>query len=130
MSEQTVSLLAKELSISLEQANAIWLKTRQAMLTTILNGGSVDLGFAYLSPAKKAARRRHDFGAKSTIVTPEQPTIKILVPPHVKDVLAGKAALCPYIWMTRSRIKGLSVAEQEELRRQGNDYYRLKGVTG
>lgn len=130
MSEQVVSTLAQELGITLEQANALWLKTRQSMFNVLQRGGSVDLGFGYVMPATRAARRRHDFLAGNTVVTPEQLTLKMHVPPHIRDVLSGCAELCPYVWMTRSQIKALPQAYMDELRRQGNDYYRLKGVTG
>lgn len=130
MSEKAVAQLAKSLDLPLDQANAVWLKVREAMFNTVRDGDPLDLGFAYIKPAFKKPRKRHDFGANATIHVPGQTTLKILVPPHAQDALAGKAALSPYIFMTRSQIKGLPDAERDALARQRLDYYRLKGVTG
>jgi hypothetical protein len=129
MSEHTVAILAADLNITLEQANALWLKTRQAVFKSLQQGAAVDLGFAYLMPGIKASRRRHDFGTGGTIVTPEQRTLKMHIPPHVKGVLEGHSELSPYVWLTRSQLKGLRPEEMDGLRRAGTDYYQLKGVT-
>lgn len=53
MSEKAVVQLAEELGITVEQANAVWLKARQAMFKTLYRGDAVDLGFAYLMPTQK-----------------------------------------------------------------------------
>lgn len=129
MSEQAVQRIAGELGISFEQANAVWLKVRQACFKTLMEGLPVDLGFAYLSPHTKAPHRRHHFRSGQAVMVPMTHTLKAIVPPHVQDALAGKAALSPYVFMTRTQIKGLPIGEQDELARQRLNYYRLKGVT-
>ncbi len=129
MSEKAVIQLAEELGISLEQANAVWLKARQAMFKTLYRGDAIDLGFAYLMPTLKPARKRHDFGVKAPITVPPQTTLKMTVPPHVQEALAGKTLLSPYVFLTRSQLKNLPIGELDGLKSQRLDYYRLKGVT-
>lgn len=128
MSEHTVSVLSRELNISLEQANALWLKTRQSMWESLQAGHPVDLGFAYLNPTVKKPTRRYDFSVQSSVMVPELRTLRMLIPPHALKAMAG-APLSPFVWMTRRQLKELSPAEQDELRRQGNDFYQLKGVS-
>lgn len=130
MSEQAVQQIANDLGIPFEQANAVWLKVRQACYKTLMNGLPVDLGFAYLNPHMKPAHSRHNFKQGQQVMVPMTYTIKALVPPHVQDALAGKAVLSPYVFMTRVQIKSLPREELDELARQRLDYYRLKGVTG
>lgn len=129
MSEKAVVQFANELGISLEQANAVWLKMRQAMFKTLYQGDSIDLGFAYLMPVQKGPRKRHDFQAGAPVTVPSQSTIKLTVPPHVQEALAGKVLLSPYVFLTRSQLKALPIEEQNSMKAQRLDYYRLKGVT-
>lgn len=129
MSERAVARIAEELHISVEQANAVWLKVRQAMFKTLLDGEPVDMGFAYVTPDIKGPRKRHDFAAGAAVTVPTTYTLKMLVPPHVKDALAGKAVLTPYVYLTRAQYKNLPAGEKDELHRQRLDYYRVKGVT-
>lgn len=129
MSEHAVARIAEELHISVEQANAVWLKVRQAMYKTLLNGEPVDLGFAYMTQDIKAPRKRHDFGVGTAVTVPTTYSLKMLVPPHVKDALAGKAVLSPYVFLTRTQFKNLAAGEKDELHRQRLDYYRVKGVS-
>lgn len=129
MSEQAIANLAEELGVTLEQAGALWQKTRQAMFKTLADGHAVDLGFAYLQQTVKAGKRRHDFALQQTVVVPDQISLKMLVPPHIRTVLNGNAELDQHVWMTRAQIKRLSPALKDELKRKGCDYYQLKGVT-
>lgn len=129
MSEQAVHRISQELGISYEQANAVWLKVRKAMFGALLEGMPVDLGFAYLLPTIRAPRQRHHLKSGQTITMPTLHTLKMLVPPHVQDALGGKAALSPYVFMTRPQLKNLPRAELDELERQRLSFYRLKGVS-
>jgi nucleoid DNA-binding protein len=129
MSEKAVVQLAEELGITVEQANAVWLKARQAMFKTLYRGDAVDLGFAYLMPTQKAARKRHDFSVNASVTVPPQTTLKMTVPPHVQEALAGKTMLSPYVFLTRSQLKNLPIHELDTMKANRLDYYRLKGVT-
>lgn len=129
MSDNTVIRLAEKLNISVDQASAVWQVARQAMYDSIHAGESVDLGFVYLMPALRKSRRRHDFSLNAAVTIPEQHSVKMIVPPHVVGALSGEEALSPFIWLTRSALKGLPQAEKDALRKQNLDYYRLKGVT-
>lgn len=129
MSESTIVRLAEKLNISLDQAQAVWQVTRQAMFDTLKSGESVDMGFVYLMPTLKKARRRHSFKLSTSVTTPEQYSLKIIVPPHIQAVLSGNEALSPFVWLSRSALKGLPASEKDSLRSQNLDYYRLKGVT-
>lgn len=129
MSDRVVQNMAEDLGISLEQANSVWLKVRQAMFNALLNGDAVDIGVGYIQPVYQKARRRHDFGVNTSVMTPGYTTLKIMTPPHCRDALSGKVKLSPVTFMTRSDIKRLPEERQKELARQGLDLYRLKGVT-
>lgn len=129
MSEQAIINLAEELNLTVEQASAVWLKTRRAMFKTLASGHPVDLGFGYLSQVLRTGKRRHDFTIGDTVVVPDQVSLKMMVPPHIRRVLNGNAQLSPYIWMTRGQLKRVDTATKAELKRQGCDYYQLKGVT-
>lgn len=130
MSEMTVNILAAKLNISEEQANVLWLKARQAILETLLQGSNVDLGIGCLQGRQLQSRRRFDFTTQMTITTPPRRSLKIITPPHVKALLSGDvAAVSPFLWMTRSQLKNLSAIDKAELAASGLDYYALKGVT-
>ena len=129
MSEDTVKRLANSLNIPVQQAAALWLKTRQAMFETLQDGMSVDLGFCYMSPGLKKSQRRHDFQSGLSVTVPQTRTLRIKIPPHVRDVLEGRAVLSEYIWMTRSQIKGLEKSVRATLDNRDLTYYRLKGAS-
>lgn len=129
MSERVIHNLAEDLGISLDQANSVWLKVRQAMFAALLNGDAIDLGMAYVTPTYQPARKRHNFGVNATVMVPGYQTLKIMVPPHARDALSGKVKLSPLAYMTRAQIKGLPEERLEEMRNSGLDFYRLKGVS-
>ena len=129
MSEKVVEILSHELNITPEQASALWLHARKAATAALAAGSSVDLGFAYITPEVKSARRRYDFSSQTTVVTPRTHGLKLLLPPHMRDVLAGKAKPHPLMYATRTQLRRVTPEEQRDLEAENLNFYRLKGVS-
>lgn len=129
MSDEFVVRSAKRLNVTPEQFGNLWTTLRQEMLDTLREGYAVDLGFAYVNLTVKQARKRYDFGAGTNVVQPATPGLRFMVPPHVRDVLAGRADLSWAIWLSRAQFKQLPIPDRRKLASAGCSYYSLKGVT-
>ena len=55
--------------------------------------------------------------------------LKLLLPPHMRDVLAGKAKPHPLMYATRTQLRRVTPEEQRELEAENLNFYRLKGVS-
>lgn len=132
MAEPIVAELMKKLELTEPQAQALWLATCQSAFKVLSEGQPIDLGFAYATPAKKKPRRRYDFGTKATVSSPARSTIKLVLPPHILNVLDGRETLNPHVWLSRVEFKqmlrkNLAPVSGDEA---SGYYYNLKGVTG